>query len=218
VIPDFESKKENEVFPEQSTFILENLNFKPDEFGYVEPEKIVEDPAVVKAREEELARQEEEKQKELLAAQQKGGKPAPAKPAPAAPVDKKKEEEMKKKADEEAALLAKKKAEEAALNNLTEEEKAEIKRQKEEAERKKREAEYFDYRTIHKYKGNLGRYGEIYVNDAPLATLSQSNSVAEIKCKRKVMGVKMTEELRKLCMFFLKKHPKDIDDLWYNKP
>lgn len=28
----------------------------------------------------------------------------------------------------------------------------------------------------------------------------------------------MTEELRKLCMFFLKKHPKDIDDLWYNKP
>jgi hypothetical protein len=32
------------------------------------------------------------------------------------------------------------------------------------------------------------------------------------------MGVKMTEELRKLCMFFLKKHPKDIGDLWYNKP
>jgi hypothetical protein len=32
------------------------------------------------------------------------------------------------------------------------------------------------------------------------------------------MGVKMTEELRKICMFFLKKHPKDIKDLWYNKP
>ncbi len=32
------------------------------------------------------------------------------------------------------------------------------------------------------------------------------------------MGVKMTEELRKLCQFFLKKHPKDISDLWYNKP
>jgi 3-phosphoglycerate kinase len=125
---------------------------------------------------------------------------------------------MKKKADEEAALLAKKKAEEAALNNLSEEEKAELQRQKEEAERKKREAEYFDYRTIHKYKGNLGRYGELYVNDAPLATLSQSNSVAEIKSKKKVMGVKMTEELRKLCKFFLKKHPKDISDLWYNKP
>lgn len=125
---------------------------------------------------------------------------------------------MKKKAEEEAAALAKKKAEEAALSNLTEEEKAEIQRAKEEAERKKREAEYFDYRTIHKFKNTLGKYGELFVNDAPLATLTQSNSIVEIKCKRKVMGVKMTEELRKLCMFFLKKHPKDIADLWYNKP
>jgi len=101
---------------------------------------------------------------------------------------------------------------------LTEEEKAEIQRQKEEAERLKREAEYFDYKTIHKFKENLGRYGEIYVNDAPIATLSGSNSISEIKCRRKVMGVKMTEELRKICKFFLKKHPKDISDLWYNKP
>ncbi len=89
---------------------------------------------------------------------------------------------------------------------------------KEEAERKKREAEYFDYRTIHKYKGLLGRYGDIYVNDAPLMSLTNSNSIAELKCHRKVMGMKMTEEVRKLCLFFLKRHPKDISDLWYSQP
>jgi 3-phosphoglycerate kinase len=219
IIPDFEHKKENEFFPEQTTFLLENLNFKPDEFGYVEPEKPVIDEAAAaaaSAAEEEAKRIEEEK----LAAAQKG-KPGGPPPKAAAPADKKKEEEAKKKAEEEAA--AKRKQEEAALaasggKVLSEEEKAEQLRQKEEAERLKREAEYFDYKTTHRYKGLLGRYGEIYVNDAPLTSLSSSNSVSEIKCKRKVMGVKMTEELRKLCLFFLKKHPKDILDLWYNQP
>jgi hypothetical protein len=89
---------------------------------------------------------------------------------------------------------------------------------KEEADRKKREAEYFDYKTIHKYKETLGKYGEIFVNDAPLATLTNSNSIVEIKCPRKVMGVKMTEELRKVCHFFLRKHPSQIKDLWYQQP
>lgn len=56
------------------------------------------------------------------------------------------------------------------------------------------------------------------MNDAPLATLTGSTSIAEIKCHRKVMGVKMTEEIRKLCHFFLKKHPSHIKDLWYPKP
>jgi hypothetical protein len=32
------------------------------------------------------------------------------------------------------------------------------------------------------------------------------------------MGMKMTEEIRKLCHFFLKKHPSQIKDLWYNQP
>ena len=75
---------------------------------------------------------------------------------------------------------------------MTDEEKAELQRYKDEADRKKREAEFFDYRTIHKYKELLGRYGEIYVNDAPIATLTGSNSISDIKCNRKVMGVKMT--------------------------
>jgi hypothetical protein len=35
---------------------------------------------------------------------------------------------------------------------LSPEERAELERQKEEAERKKREMEYFDFKTIHKYK------------------------------------------------------------------
>lgn len=109
VIKDFESKRENDVFPEQTTFVLENLNFKPDEYGYVEPDKPVEDPN--KPSEEELKRLEEERLKEQAASQQKGAgaKGAPAKP-PAGPADKKKEEEAKKKAEEEAA--AKKKADE----------------------------------------------------------------------------------------------------------
>lgn len=67
--------------------------------------------------------------------------------------------------------------------------------------------EYFDYKTIHKYKEHLGKYGDIYVNDAPMMSLTNSNSIAEIKCKKKVMGIRMTEEVRKLALFFLKKDP-----------
>jgi 3-phosphoglycerate kinase len=43
-----------------------------------------------------------------------------------------------------------------------------------------------------------------------MASLSSSNSIAEIKCKKRVMGMRMTEEIRKLAMFFLKKYPFDI--------
>lgn len=57
IIKDFEIRKENEEFPESTTYICENLNFKPDEFGYVEPEKPPEEP---KPSEEELKKQEEE--------------------------------------------------------------------------------------------------------------------------------------------------------------
>ena len=60
IIADFEKKRENEFFPESTAFIMENLNFKPDEYGYVEAEKPPEEP---KPSEEELKRIEEEKQK-----------------------------------------------------------------------------------------------------------------------------------------------------------
>lgn len=50
----------------------------------------------------------------------------------------------------------------------------------------------------------------MYVNDAPLASLTSSNSVAEVKFRHNVMGVKMTEEVRKLAQFFMKPFPLDI--------
>jgi len=40
--------------------------------------------------------------------------------------------------------------------------------------------------------------GEIYINDAPLASLSSSNTVSEIKCAKKVMGMTITQEIRKI--------------------
>lgn len=52
--------------------------------------------------------------------------------------------------------------------------------------------------------------GQVLVNDAPLASLTNSNSVAEVKCSQNVMGVKMTEEVRKLAGFFMKRFPLDI--------
>jgi len=106
----------------------------------------------------------------------------------------------------------------AAQNAVSEEERLEQQRLREEAERKKREMEYFDYKTIYRFKENLGKYGDIYVNDAPLTTLTNSNSIAEIQCPRRVLGVRMTEEIRKLCLFFLKKHPNDINNRWYKLP
>jgi hypothetical protein len=40
--------------------------------------------------------------------------------------------------------------------------------------------------------------GDLYINDAPLASLSTSNTVNEIACKQKVMGTLMTEGLRNI--------------------
>jgi hypothetical protein len=59
IIKDFLIRRENEELPESTTFMLENLNFKPDEFGYVEPDKPPEEP---KPTEEELKKEEELKQ------------------------------------------------------------------------------------------------------------------------------------------------------------
>ena len=81
------------------------------------------------------------------------------------------------------------------------------------------EEEYFDSQTTYKYLSNIGKpLGQIYVNDAPLSCLTSSNSVAEIKCDRKVMGVKMTEDVRKLAQFFLKKYPLSVNERHIEKP
>jgi hypothetical protein len=50
----------------------------------------------------------------------------------------------------------------------------------------------------------LGSLGEIYINDAPLASLTNSNTTSDIKCQKKVMGMKMTEEMRNIAQFFMK--------------
>jgi len=76
--------------------------------------------------------------------------------------------------------------------------------------------EYFDFWTIHAFKEILGTYGDIYVNDAMLGSLTNSMTVAEIKCPSKVMGIRMTEEVRKLCQFFLKQNP--FDQILRHKP
>ena len=44
------------------------------------------------------------------------------------------------------------------------------------------EEEKFNSHTIHTFKKSLGNLGQIYVNDAPLASLTNSNTVSEIKC------------------------------------
>jgi len=200
IIPNFDSLIENEQLPEGNCFILENLNFKPQEHGYVEPEKPKEDP-LKKQKEEEAKRLEEE-------AKAAASKKPPSKMTAA---EKKKEEELKKKLEEEEA---KRRLE----NTLTEEQKAEIERQREEEERLRYEREYFDFRTIHEFKETLGHYGYIYVFDAPDASLGTSNTVAEIKCANKIMGLRVTKELRSLARFFLKKHPYDIKGQHYSPP
>jgi len=76
----------------------------------------------------------------------------------------------------------------------------------------------FDNHSVHQFKQNLGNMGDLYINDAPLASLSTSNTVNEIKCKEKVMGMKMTESLRSIAQFFMKQFPLDIHSIYYKQP
>jgi 3-phosphoglycerate kinase len=64
----------------------------------------------------------------------------------------------------------------------------------------------------------LAQLGDIYVHDAPLASLTTSNTQSEIKCQKKVMGQKMTEEMRNIAQFFMKIYPLDIDSIYHNMP
>lgn len=56
------------------------------------------------------------------------------------------------------------------------------------------------------------------MNDAPLASLTTSNSVSEVKFRHNVMGVKMTEEIRKLAQFFMKPFPLDSNQRHVQRP
>jgi len=108
------------------------------------------------------------------------------------PAEKKKWEEEQKKKEEESKEGAAERIRQAEIE-------AEQARLREEARKQREIDDYFDYKTTYNYLHRIGKqFGHIYVNDAPLASLTSSNSVAEIKCSRKVMGIAMTEEIRKL--------------------
>ena len=53
------------------------------------------------------------------------------------------------------------------------------------------------------FKEKLAKCGDIYVNDALQQSLTTSNTVTELRCGLRVMGCRMTEEVRKLGKFFL---------------
>lgn len=76
----------------------------------------------------------------------------------------------------------------------------------------------FTSHTIHQFKKNLGQLGDVYVHDAPLASLTYSNTQSEIQCGKKVMGLKMTEEMRNISQFFIKVFPLDIDSIYHDMP
>jgi uncharacterized protein YhaN len=179
-----------EELKENTCYILENLNFRPDENSYVEPW----------VDHEELKRQaEEEKNRENLEDSQpdkSGKKPAEAKKLSAAE-KKKLEEEAKKKAAEDSV---------DSQERRMQLEKEQFEADRRESIRLAREAEeHFDAKTTFDYLTKLGKnFGSIYVNDAPLACLTTSNSVSELKASRKVMGLHMTETVRRLAQFFLK--------------
>ena len=112
------------------------------------------------------------------------------------------EEEQKKKEDELAKSQTKTSAE------IEREEQLKLKKEEEAARRA--EEEYFDYKTTNRLLQNLQNFGSVYVNDAPLASLSTSNTVSDVKFRTHVMGAKVTEDIRKLAQSFVKPFPSDV--------
>lgn len=178
----------------EGVFILENLNFMGEEWGFQAKEQI-------KKAEDNKQEGEGEEDKEQEAVDDKNKKKLP-------PVkDKKKEEEVKKKLEEEAK---KKAAEEEAkrleLQRLKEEEEGKEGEGEGEAEQEKEEEKGITFKEIEIFKDQLARLGEVYVNDALDCSLTNSNTVADLRTEHKVMGIRMTEEVRKLGMFFKYEH------------
>lgn len=173
---------------------MENLNFLPDEHSYVEPWIEPEQPKVEEEKEDQAPEENSKGAKTIANAASKD-------PKKMNPAEKKKwEEEQKKKEKEESENTAEK------LRKAEQE--AELARKKEEERRQREIEDYFDFKTTYEYLNRLGKkFGTVYVNDAPLECLSTSNSVAELKCDRKVMGITITEEIRKLSQFFMKDFP-----------
>ena len=168
---------ETDELKENVCYLLENLNFRPDEHSFVEPWVEPEAPGRVDDAEENKEEEVKAKDSKKMSAAEK----------------KKAEEEQKRKEEEEQRMR------DSSAFKLKQQQEAEAAALKEAARQQRLKDEYFDFNTTYNYLTRLGKqFGNIYVNDAPLACLTTSNSVAEIKCDRKVMGLKMTETVRKL--------------------
>jgi len=177
--------QQQEELKENCIYLMENLNFRPDEHAYVETWVDPDDH-----------KKEEPKVEEEEVKTGKDGKKIEEKKMSAAD---------KKLAEKAAELKAKEEEVDEDTKRIQLEKEAEIAQAKEEAKQARMREEHFDAKTTFDYLDKLGKnFGQIYVNDAPLACLTTSNSVAEIKCDRKVMGLQMTSIVRKLAQFFLK--------------
>jgi 3-phosphoglycerate kinase len=158
IIPNYEQRVENEEIPEGCIIMLENLNFRPEEFGIMEP--VPEEKKVI---------------------EQEG-------------------------ADEEGSVanrsIAKDEPVEGEAEAEGEEKDITVDKTREEKDHKKEDPTGF--KAIDNFRRYFTKYSEIYINDGLEASLTHSNTVAEIKCPTKVMGLRMTEEVRKLGMFFTK--------------
>lgn len=186
---DFLERKAMDEFADNCIYIVENLNFYPEEFSCVEPKPV--DP------DEEAKEKGEKPLGEGSGDVGQGSKPiSRAKPT---------REASKAGLGEGAKTPAE--GEEGAEEGEAEEE-----------EKEEEAPPPFTVHSIHEYKRHLGDLADLYINDAPQASLSASNSVNEIACKQKIMGMKMTEDLRSIGQFFMKQFPLDVHSIYYKQP
>jgi len=180
-MPDFLERKLADEFHDNCVYVVENLNFHPEEFGTYEPR-------IEEHEDRDGDKVEEEKADDV-------GKPA--------------SREKASRQDQSQRKLASSPVSEERDNEQEEDA---------EEEQEKVEEPPFTSGSIHKFKKNLGNLGDVYVNDAPLASLTGSNTVNEIQCQQQVMGMKMTEGLRNIAQFFMKPFPLDVDSIYVKKP
>lgn len=149
--------------------MLENLNFRWEEWGFEKPEDIPEPP------EEPIKEEVKEEEPDFKKMNAKEKKEWEAK-------QKEKDEEKWWKEEEKRKAFEEREAQRAALRAAI----PQITRQE-----------------IDKFRAILTSYADIYVNDALDQSLTSSNTISELWVNTWVMGVWMTEEIRKLGKFFL---------------
>jgi 3-phosphoglycerate kinase len=176
----------------EGVFMLENLNFHPEEWGFIEPD------APVKPENPEGEGDAEQEHEPVVDDKNKGK---------VNPKDKK-AEEAKKKAEEEAKKAAEeaKKQKELEMKKAAEESEHQNPEGEGEGEAEPEPIPDITYKEIEAFKNKLSALADIYINDALDASLTHSNTIADLRIPVKVMGIRMTEEVRKLGMFFKYSH------------